>query len=521
MSLVFNLLVARMAAAEAAAADIESDEEEGPLLGQEGVFHAIEVCGITQVTHRNAITNEGFTEMGDFLVITPKEVKDLGKRLQDRRPTPINPGAVKLKKLEALVHWLHDRDANDLSLDARAWTPEVMREWLINSQIATAEKDLDQDKVSKPDKFSPSKWVDWEDFWMNHLASQPSHHAGVSLACVLRDESNPPDLTNLSGDDLLFWNLPLRGARFRQDERKVKALLKELIIGTEGASWWSEDKSGRAGWLDLKRHHDSGDAKTSRINAAKKKIKDCFHRSERFPVNWQHHTTTLNKAFETLRKEGEPKTEREKVQILVDHVDMVNAPECVREGARMIQWDPVLSVNFNSAVERMGQFVATQSGPSNPPSNRERRGGRTVGALGTGRGRGGRGGGRFGGRNRTGRGGGGNHDTWKFGVDVHDPTRQFTAEERQKLMNGGYWSNILRRREAIKAKKKREEEAGCDGSARRIAALENRLKAVEAANQPTGDPSGGGTANPPAPANGGSFGSGTYDRNRGRGQQQS
>ena len=91
-------------------------------------------------------------------------------------------------------------------------------------------------------------------------------------------------------------------------------------------------------------------------------------------------------------------------------------------------------------------------------------------------------------------------------------------------MNNGYWSNILRRREAIKAKKKREEEAGGDGSARRIAALENRLRAVEATNQPTGDTNNGGTANPPAPANGGSFGSGAYDRNRtrgGRGQQQS
>ena len=86
-----------------------------------GIHTVLTVCGVINVGDRDLIcTGEGLTSIADFGVFdNDQDVADMAKRLSSRTVNDgrVNLGTVHIKKIQALVWWINDRQKFGQDLD--------------------------------------------------------------------------------------------------------------------------------------------------------------------------------------------------------------------------------------------------------------------------------------------------------------------------------------------------------------------------------------------------------------------
>ena len=192
-------------------------------------------------------------------------------------------------------------------------------------------------------------------------------------------------------------------------------------------------------WLALVHHYGASGEQKKRVEMAKMTIKNLHYRDESvFP--FENFSTQLTEALYILELAEEGYTENQKV-------DMILKRNQNKDPRWITHVETVQSTKENDypGAVKLLQNMAVQLFPEAhlQRSRGDRRfNKRNINALGgrDGQGELGRNGGGHSGRDGRGRGGqgGGNIN----GVDVSDPTRQFTDDERNKLYEAKYWFTI-------------------------------------------------------------------------------
>ena len=107
-----------------------------------GIHTVLSVCGVVDPDNRNLIcTGKGLTSIADFGVFdSDRDVVDMAKRLSRRTINDghVNLVTVNIKKIQAIVWWINDRQKFGQDLDPTKFDQATM---LASMQSKRIEKD--------------------------------------------------------------------------------------------------------------------------------------------------------------------------------------------------------------------------------------------------------------------------------------------------------------------------------------------------------------------------------------------
>jgi hypothetical protein len=308
--------------------------------------------------------------------------------------------------------------------------------------VTKAGKRDSDSKLYYPETFVATDYKNWIKKVENYLDSRTGK-SGVPLSYVIRPaDANPAE----APDEYtrVMWAASFHTQQYREDNREVYHLFKDLVTKTEGATWFEKvkDGDGRAAHLLLREHYNGEAHDMRRAAAANAKLETLFWKSEA-SFSFEKYLTRLNEAFKELEDAGQALWETQKVNHLLKGIQ--NDDIQVQTTIGIVR-NSFLS-DFDAACLTLSRTVSSRF--ASVESNRQKR---RIGAVET-RSGGNRGGhGRDRGRHSGGRGGGRDNNRMKVimnGVDVTDVSRNFTSDEWDKLRACGGHTYVAQRREYV------------------------------------------------------------------------
>jgi len=417
------------------------------------------MCGVEdEDTRGDIIAWEGFETLEDLGILEDdKDVIEMAKRMASRNQNQgrVILSTVTIKRLQALIWWIRDRQKLNLPLNAAEFTPAVLADAVERKIIQRKQADAE---ITTRDlaKFEPDDFDTHEDAFLNLLA-QTYGVLNEPIRYVVRPGVAPNEFAN--AEEERMYRIPLVGTAFDSDNRAVYRKLKAFLINTPGWAWiepFNATEDGRQAFRAWSDHYNGEGELSKRTALAKQRLDQLHYRNEK-SMTFERYTELLTKCFQTLHKDVDQRySDRQKVEKFLKGIT-TQEPEL--SGAKAVI-DMRYPRDFTGACAYFSTQVARVHGPAvlegkqrgrkrSIYSTQSGRGGRgrgrgRFGGRGDGRGRG-RYGGRDGGRNP----GRGTQRTIINGVDVSDPTRSFTADEWESLGPHGGRAYVTQRREAM------------------------------------------------------------------------
>jgi len=484
-------------------------------------LHAVlTVCGIAaQATRTMIINNEGFGSLADLGEMEgDRDVSEMAKRMASRSAAQgrVHLGTTHIKRIQALVWWVHDHQKRGLALVAADFTVAAMEAAKASKRVANERGDIDA-SVKDLSKFVAEDFDIHEDAFLNLLA-QSSGSLKESIRYVVRAEV--PPATFVDTQEERMFQLALDGPGFDEDNRSVFRLLKTFLIGTAGWAWiepFNTTENGRAAFHAWADHYNGQGELSKRTSLAKSRIEGLHYKNEQ-SMSFEKYTELLTKAFTTLDKDADVRySQRQKVEKLLKGISTSDTELTACKAIISHQY----SRDFPGACAHFSQEVARLHGGAQLENqkNRKRRvsdvnSGRGGGrGRGRGGGRGGRGGGRGGRQGRGGGGHGGGRGTVINGIDVSNPTRSFTDVEWEALGYNGGRAYVAQARERMNGGG-----GGRDGGRGRGGGGGRNISATDTGNADEGQeedaPAGGAGRGDRGGRNGRGFGRGRYGGGR-------
>lgn len=414
--------------------------------------------GMVNVADRNTLVDvEGFASIADLGILDgDNDINEMAKRLASRPAAAgrVIIGTVLIKRLQGLVWWVRDRQKRDLPLDPAEFDDAAMRQAIEMRQVRKELRDKTEPEVKELGTFNPDYFESYEDAFINFLA-RTTGVQGEPLRYVVRDDTPPAEFAN--DEQRRMYQLALDGRAFELDNTIVFQKLKAFLLDTPGWAWiesFDASENGRAAFMAWRDHYNGQGQLSKRTQLAKAKLKNLYYKNER-SMSFERYSEELSKIYQTLDKDVDERlSDRQKVEHLLAGIRTEDAE--LRAAKTVIRSQH--PNNFTDACAFFSSEVARLHGVAQL-EGMERRGKRKISALDT-SGRGGRGRGRFGGRGgrggrgRGGRGGGGGggNRTEINGVDVSNPTRDFSTEEWNALGADG-WRYVQSARDRINGAK--------------------------------------------------------------------
>ena len=159
-------------------------------------------------------------------------------------------------------------------------------------------------KLYYPEAFRVTDDKNWIKKVENYLDLRTGK-SGVPLSYVIRpatvDPAEAPDEYTR-----VMWAASFEMQQYREDNREVYHLSKDLLTKTEGATWFEkvEDGDGRAAHLLLHEHYVGEAHNMRRAAAANAKLETLFWESEAFFL-FEKYLTSLNEEFKELEDAGQ------------------------------------------------------------------------------------------------------------------------------------------------------------------------------------------------------------------------
>ena len=303
--------------------------------------------------------------------------------------------------------------------------------------------------------FTYETWIEWHENMHTYLQGMLNITKDIPLFYIIRPDVAPP---NISEEVEIIYNEPLVGARFKLDNQKVHQILTKLTTGTDASQWIKDhrrNQDGQGAWKNLCNHYNGSAEGDKRVTAARHNIKIITHNNEG-AFTFEKYPTRLKKAFTTLSVYEQPKSEKEKVEILLSQINTNNVSLTTSLG--------ICRDRHNHTYEDACTSLYTQIAiifPQHQP-NAHGRGGR-------------------GGRQPRYRGVSAVHKkagkTTFNGVDISDTTKFFSRKDFQKMGNEGrtHLAKCPKRKKAREnyrsGKKYRGNDSGQTESQQQIAAI--------------------------------------------------
>jgi hypothetical protein len=415
------------------------------LNGHPVLNHVLTLCGFENpVARMRVIEFEGLDTLDAFGDFDDTAIENMAKRNEGRSPQAnrVVFGIRRILKLKAVAFWVRKQrregvapdDMNVHDLDA-----DVVATMIREMSLSTTDTKRDE-KLFYPSKFNPKKYISWARSFENYLDSLKGK-SKVPLSYIIRSEALDPEDAE---DDYqrLILSAPHEGYAYEEDNREVYRIYKDLMVDTDGWTWFNRAREGdgRGAHLIIMTHY-RGDAETARRAAeAEAQLDRLFYKNEAaFP--FETYVTHLNECFELLKDNEQALSEAQKVKRLLKGVTSTNQ-EVIALKAVVRSTHPT---DFDAASTLMaGQIAILFPAAAMTPDTRYKRKISVANTQGRGRGRFNTPGGRGLGPqtvhpNRL-------HMGVVNGVDITDPTRTFTSDEWNRLRESGLLSWVMDRR---------------------------------------------------------------------------
>jgi hypothetical protein len=357
------------------------------------------------------------------------------------------------------MHWVQDCFRASDTPDHNAFNNEVLAEAQSRALVRKSDIDLvdTNAKAADPGKFKDErKWPEWSKAFSNYLSVIPGV-SGIPLAYVVREHEEPEEGAEYyTFIERMIDRAPHTGQYYEADSRRVHTLLTGFLQGELTENWIhpiARYQDGRRDMLALRNHYAGEGNSTRRISDAKRIQTTLHYKSER-ALPFSKFLDSLQKMFTIFQEEGEPLTERAKVDELLTKVQHPGLSAAIAQLRFQLNTTgvtfTVAANHLNSAISDTPDYQMTRSIKSTNTSNRQAIGGRSGGRSG---GRGGRGGGRSGRGNNSGR-------------------SNYNTKDKSKSNASGYYSpaewNKLSFEERDKIRKERDKKGEQGGTKRTV-----------------------------------------------------
>ena len=264
--------------------DLDDIDFEGmfPDLEHHGIRYVLHMCGLRDIPSQTRLIEfEGIELVADLANYTDSEIETMADRNSKRSPANarVQFGLARTKNLKAIAHWAQKKAREGLTCDLRELTPELIST-LITEINANAGKKESDSKLYYPDAFVASDYKNWIKKVSNYLDSRTGK-ARVPLSYVICatdvDPNHAPDEYTRA-----LWAASFDTPQFKEDNRHVYQLFKDLLTKTEGATWFEKvkDGDGRAAHLMLRKHYVGEAHDQRRAASAQAKLESLFWKNE-------------------------------------------------------------------------------------------------------------------------------------------------------------------------------------------------------------------------------------------------
>ena len=268
-----------------------------------------------------AVFNNGWENYTDLTGFTTKDIQHWAKQMAS---IPATRGGcliatVRVNRLCGLSHWMNRRVLRGVPIVEADFTDIALTTAIADFPIHDMEKEASP-SVDKPDSFSYEKWEDWQDCVITYLKGKRNVTKDVSLYYVIRPDTPPSQPTE---DEDITFHAPHTGAAYTTDNRTVHQLLTELTTGTDADHWIKQFKraqDGRRAWNELINHYDGPAEGDKRVTIARSDLSNLHYKNET-SFNFEKFSTRMKKSFSTLAQYGQPKCEKEKVEMLLKQIN--------------------------------------------------------------------------------------------------------------------------------------------------------------------------------------------------------
>lgn len=403
--------------------------------------HVLTICGFNDpIARMRVIQAEGLDMLDSFGDFEDVAIENMAKRNEARSAgTRVNFGIRRILKLKAVAYWVRKKrregvEADDMNV--HDLDDDTISGMIRELSLATTDAKRD-DKLFYPSKFNPKKYISWARSFENYLDALKGK-SKVPLSYIIRAEDVDPDDAEDEYQKLI-WSAPHDGYAFEEDNREVYRIYKDVMVDTDGWTWFNRAREGdgRGAHLLIMNHY-RGDAETARRAAEAEAQLERLHYKNEAAFPFEKYVTRLNECFELLEDNDQALAEAQKVKRLLKGMTSTNQ-EVIALKAVVRSTHPT---DFNAASTLMaGQIAVLFPAAAVTPDTRVKRRISSTQARGRGRGR-------FSGPGR------GGHPTQHpaatmstiNGVDVSDPTRTFSGDEWNRLRESGLLSWVMDRR---------------------------------------------------------------------------
>jgi hypothetical protein len=205
---------------------------------------------------------ERFASLDAFGDYTDTMIESMADKNEKRTPanTRVRFGIQRVLYVKAVSFWVRKQRREGVPVLIDNLNPDVIARMVQEMNLERSmDASADEDKVGQPAKFDPKKYVSWARSFENYLDSLRGK-LGMPLSYILRPEDANPAK---AADDYqrILWSAPFTGSAFREDNRRVYRIYKDLMIGTDGWTWFNHATPGDGcdAHLILTRHY-RGDA---------------------------------------------------------------------------------------------------------------------------------------------------------------------------------------------------------------------------------------------------------------------
>jgi hypothetical protein len=414
------------------------------------------LCGFTEpIARQRLIQREGFDTLESFGDFSSESIDSMARRHESYTPVAqrVNFGMRRIGKFKAIAYWVRKCRHEGTPVDVANLNQDVITQMGRELTLVPLEPKRD-DKLFYPPKFDPDTYVTWERTFENYLDALKGK-SKIPLSYIIRPAGVDP-ATATSDYQRMIWQAPHAGYAFEEDNREVYRIYKDLMIGTDGWTWFhrAPEGDGRSAHILIVEHY-RGTAETARRAAeAEARLAKLFYAGEKPLFNFEKYITRLRECFELLDDNDQGFSEAQKVNALVRGITSTH-PRIVTLSTNILTTHPT---DFEGASAVMASAISRLFPAGNPPNDGRAK--RQISAFEHNDERG---------RNHQhdaltrvmfkkvrqyrdrqaefrNRGRGNHGGRWANGVDISDPTRYFTADEWNRLRNSPEYQWVIDRR---------------------------------------------------------------------------
>jgi hypothetical protein len=378
----------------------------------QGVNFLLDVVGFHNPAERDRLIEAGLADYEDFRYLVEKDIRDMAEEFSKRTLAQgrITFGLGRTKRLTGLMHWIQDCFRANDDPDSVTFDEEALAEAQSRSLVRKSDIDLvdTNSKAADPGKFKDErKWPEWSKAFTNYLSVIPGVN-GIPLSYVVREDEDPEDgVEYLTFTERMIARAPLKGQYFEADSRRVHTLLTGFLQGELTENWIrpiARHQDGRRDMIALRNHYAGEGNSTRRISDANR-IKSTLHYKSERALPFSKFLDSMQKMFTIFQEEGEPLTERAKVDELLTKVQHPSLTAAIAQLRYQLNTEgvtfTVAANHLNSAISQTPDYQMARRINSTNSSNRSGRSGGRGGGRNGNSGRGGRGRGRGRGNNNN------------------------------------------------------------------------------------------------------------------------